>query len=103
MIVKYSLRLFESAVGEKLSDEQYLLLRSDFDDMIADIRKIYISMNYLGLFSWLIGRAFVLDEVDVHKEEDKRAIRKNKSLLFRVLYEVNKDALALCLSKNLEA
>ena len=103
LIVKYSLHLFEIAVGDlKLSDDEYLLLRNDFDDMIEEIRKIYISRNYLGLFSWLLSRAFLLDEKEIRKEDQKRAIRKNKSLLFRVLYEINKEALAFCLSKNLE-
>ena len=100
-IVKYSLQLFKNATtDEKLGDEEMLLLRSDFDELIEDIRKIYVSKNYLGLFSWLLARAFMIDEEKL-VEHEKRQISKNKSLLFRVLYEINKDNLFKCLSKNL--
>lgn len=103
MIVKYSLLLFNAATKEtKMTDEQFLLLRYDFDEMIEEIRKKYISKTYVGLFSWLLERAFLVDEESIRKEADKHAIRKNKSLLFHVLYEVNKDNLFQCLSKNLQ-
>ena len=44
------------------SDEEdyFFILKMDFDQMISDIMKVYISKNYLGLFSWLLDRAFCI-------------------------------------------
>ena len=33
---------------------------NDFEELINDIKSIYISNNYLGLMSWLIDRAFCI-------------------------------------------
>ena len=42
----------------KSEDADYLLLRSDFEELIEDIKRVYISKEYAGLYSWLINRAF---------------------------------------------
>ena len=56
IIAKYSLKLYE--INDDAENDDYLLLRKDFDDMIYEIQSIKISKNYLGLFSWMIDRCF---------------------------------------------
>lgn len=56
LIQQYSLKI-NSYYNENMS-EDYLLLRNDFDNLIYDISKINISYNYIGLFCWLLDRAF---------------------------------------------
>lgn len=87
LISKYSLRLINLSECE---DDEYLLLRSDFDDLILDINKINISGNYAGLMSWLIDRAFVItSNVIYNNKKLKTKLNKNKSLLLKVLYSIN--------------
>lgn len=59
LIEKFSLRLYECNVNGH-DHEAHLLLRNDFEDLIAAIKSQYISSNYIGLFSWLIDRAFLI-------------------------------------------
>ena len=61
-IQDYSLNLkdYYSDCNSNNENEDYLLLRNDFDEMIENISSVYISNNYLGLFSWLIDRAFLI-------------------------------------------
>lgn len=103
MINKYSLNLYNyNSIVEK--DDTYLLLRADFDAMVSDIRRIYVSGTYVGLFSWLIDRAFAINAGNRRNVKTiKSTINKNKSLLLKTLYEVNKDNLLKCFSKNLYA
>lgn len=101
LINKYSFELYNyNSVEDR--DETYLLLRSNFDKMIRDIRSTYISGSYVGLFSWLIDRAFTIGSGNKKNVGTmKSTINKNKSLLLKVLYEVNADNLMKCFSKNL--
>ena len=105
LIQKYSLNLYNYYQKPKddgiLDDEDmannYLLLRSDFDDMIEDIKQTYISKNYLGLMSWLINRAFSIG-AGVRRNNDNimSTINMNKAILLKTLYTVNPDALLKC-------
>lgn len=91
-IMKYSIDLFRyNSSDESLSDrcDEYLLLRKDFDDLVTDIRRIYLSDSYLGLMSWLVDRAFVVTENVNRNRQLKRQLDTNKSLLLKVLYHVN--------------
>lgn len=101
LINKYSFELYNyNSVEER--DETYLLLRSNFDQMIQDIRSVYISNSYVGLFSWLIDRAFTISPGNKKNVGTmKSTINKNKSLLLKTLFEVNEDNLMKCFSKNL--
>ena len=103
LIEKYSLRLYEFNTGEDTTDaEEYLLLRNDFDDLIKDIRQTYISTNYLGLMSWLIDRAFmVTPNIQRNTRTIVTTLNKNKSILLKTLYEVNKKSLLKCFSRNI--
>lgn len=101
LINRYSFDLYNYNSLEE-HDENYLLLMTNFDKLIQDIRSVYISSSYVGLFSWLIDRAFTITP-ESHKNVGtiKSVINKNKSLLLKTLYEVNADNLIRCFSKNL--
>ena len=66
-----------------------------------DIQKIKISKNYLGLFSWMIDRAFKILPGSLRNQKSiSSVLNKNKPLLLKVLYEVNSSNLLKCFSKN---
>lgn len=94
IIEKYSLELLAS----QLSDEdEYLLLRSDFDEMIEDIKRVHMSKQYLSLMSWLVQRAFLLTPQAYNSHSQTH---RNKSILLKTLYEVNPSCLLQVFSKN---
>lgn len=107
LIEKYSLKLHNfqlnhEGVNWDEDKDEHLLLRSDFEDLISDIRSINISKNYLGLMSWLINRAFCITGGAKRNENIMKSnIDKNKSLLMKVLYSVNKEAFLQCFSCTL--
>ena len=103
LIQKYSFDLYNYNISEEDDDyDNYLLLRSDFDKLIEDIRGIYISRNYLGMMSWLIDRAFSIGAgVKRNNTTIMSTINTNKSLLMKTLYDVNKDAFLKCFSKKI--
>lgn len=94
IIEKYALELLASNLG---NDDEYFLLRNDFDEMIEDIRRIYISKEYLGLMSWLITRAFLLTP---QSYQSFSKTHKNKAILLKTLYDVNRVSLLEIFSKN---
>lgn len=101
IIEKYSFDLYRSKFDNDDDDkESYFLLREDFDEMIEDIKRIYMSDSYLGLMSWLIDRAFGITTQVKNNNVDNAKIIKNKSILLSTLYEINKDNLLKCFSKN---
>jgi hypothetical protein len=64
---------------------------------------VYISKNYLGMMSWLINRAFQIGSgVKGKLDTMQSTINTNKSLLFKTLYDVNKEAFLSCFSKKYE-
>ena len=102
LIHKYQLGFVEGVQD----NEEYLLLRHDFDELIADIRQVYLSKNYLGLVSWLIDRAFLISPYAkncatrvLHQSSSKTSI--NKALLLQVLYKVSPKAVIKIFSGNL--
>lgn len=100
LIAKYSLGLYDINSGDS-EDNDYLLLRKDFDNLISDIQKIKISKNYLGLFSWMIDRAFKILPGSLRNQKSiSSVLNKNKPLLLKTLYEVNSSNLLKCFSKN---
>ncbi len=109
LIEKYSFDLYNlyqkpkdsGSLDEVDEENTYLLLRSDFEDLINDISKIYISKNYLGLMSWLINRAFCIGAgVKSKKRETLTTLSNNKAILLKTLYNINADSLLKCFSKN---
>lgn len=103
LIAKYSfdLSLIHREDSPDIQEEEYLLLRSDFEDLLNDIKKVNISKNYLGLMSWLLDRAFLISpSIRKNNQTIKSTLSKNKSMLLKVLYDVNRDSLLKCFSKN---
>lgn len=104
LIQKYSLDLYNyNTDDDDENSDSYLLLRSDFDKLVEDIRSIYISKNYLGMMSWLIDRAFCISVgAKRNKHSIETSLNKNKSILFKVLYEINKEAFLQCFGGTYE-
>jgi len=102
MIQEFSFDLYNYNVSDDEDDEKYLLLRNDFELLVQNIRKLYISKNYIGLMSWLIDRAFCIS-LGARRNEHwlQSTINTNKTLLLKTLYNVNSEALLQCFSRNL--
>lgn len=101
LIEKYSLSLIQRQVDEDedLKDNsQYLLLCENFDNLIEDIRRLTLPNKYIGLMSWLLDRAFII--TPAMNENVQSNLNRNKSLLLKVLYTVNPEALLKCFCKN---
>ena len=100
LIARYSIKIYEINTNT-CDNEDYFLLRKDFNDLIKDISKIKISKNYIGLFSWIIDRAFkILPGSIRNKNKISSTLSKNKSILLKTLYDVNSANLLKCFSKN---
>lgn len=103
LITKYSLDVYNYKTDKTDKKGDYLLLRSDFEQLINDLRQINISKNYLGLMSWLVDRAFMITPaMKQNKAKIKSNANKNKAVLMNVLYHVNKENLFKILSKNMQ-
>ena len=101
LIKLYSLNLYNYNASDSKDYSDYLLLRDDFDRLIADIQKIYISKNYLGMMSWLINRAFLIGTgVQQNKDGMNSKLYKNRALLLKVLYVVSPEIFLQCFVKN---
>lgn len=97
LIQNYSIKLYEYNSSEYKDDSDYLLLKDDFDNLISDIKKIYISRNYLGMMSWLINRAFCIgDGVKKNKSQMDSKLSKNRSILLKTLYVVSPEVFLQC-------
>ncbi len=97
LIQTYSLDCFNSVVSNGLESNDWLLLKSDFDDLLVELKATKISSNYLGLMSWLIDRAFVITPA-MKKNDTKLQSKlcKNRSLLLKILYSVNPKTFIQC-------
>lgn len=101
LIAKYSLKIYSHNTSGMYNDEDYFLLRKDYDDLIADIQRMKISKNYIGLFSWIIDRCFkILPGTLRNQRSISSTVHKNRSILLKVLYDVNPSNLLKCFSKN---
>ena len=99
LIQKYSLELYKSNQEDE-EDGDYILMKSDFEEMIEDISKMYISKNYIGLMSWLIDRAFCIS-IDVKRNGMLNSrTNNNKSILLKVLYDINSQNILKIFGKN---
>lgn len=102
LIEKYSFKLDQhNRKGENDSQEDILLLRNDFDQLIADIKEIKFGKKYIGLMSYLIDRAFVITQnikniggAPISKTHNNRAI------LLKVLYTLNPEQFLQCFKSD---
>ena len=99
-IIEMYMNKYYSTISSE-NEDSYFLLKMDFDNMIQDIKKVYVSKNYIGLFSWLIDRAFC---VSISQKQNqyklKSKIKKRKSILIKALYDINSANLLKCFSEN---
>lgn len=103
LISNYSLGLLESQIDDDLFDySHHLLLRSDFNELLSNITRTYISMNYAGLMSWLINRAFkITPKLAEQTTKIKSKTSKNKPLLLKILFQVSNKSFLSCFKSNL--
>lgn len=100
LIESYSFDLYNS-ISENTEEDEYFLLRADFEDMIEEMKTTYLSSQYLGLMSWLINRAFCIgDGVKRNNKKIQSKTESNKSILLSVLYGINPSCLLEIFSKN---
>lgn len=98
LIQDYSLEVYRYAsTHEDDRNDDYLLLRDDFEKLIQAIRGTNISHTYMGLMSWLIDRALcITPSVRQNRATLKSNLSKNRSLLLKTLYSVNKTSFLNC-------
>ena len=100
LIERYQIKLLNADINQ-FEDDSYLLLRSDFDVLINDIRQVYISRNYQGLMFWLLDRVFYIEpSTKLKKNALKRITSNNKPLLMKVLYEVSPSVFLSCFKRG---
>ena len=104
LISEYSLLSFNR---NKETDDDYILFENDYEEFLDKLRTVYISNGYIGLTSWLIDRAFCITpnaKARANRDYNKtqKMTDKNKSLLLKVLYDINPQNIIKCFSKNLE-
>ena len=101
MIAKYSLSLtaYNANSNNDYYDTEWILLRSDFDNLVTDIRNAKISGRYVGLMSWLLDRALNITPNVSRNRLLKTKLNTNQSLLLKVLYEVNSKTFLECFKK----
>ena len=81
---------------------EYYLLRSDYDDLIKKLRSLKLGKKYVGLMSWLINRAFLINSgVKSKRNKMDSTINKNKAILMKTLYDVDKDVFLSCFIPNI--
>lgn len=109
LIQKYSLMLLNQYQIPKNnntidSDDEYdifMLLYTNFENLIQDIQSIYISDDYIDLISWLLNRALhITSGQKKNMHSIKSTIDKNKSILIKVLYMINPKSFLKCFTKS---
>lgn len=97
LIQDFSIDLYRYNVWEDEDLDKYILLKDDYDRLIKEIRKLNKSKNNIGLFSWLINRAFLIGAgVRSKKEKLLATTNKNRALLLKVLYDIDKKSFLQC-------
>jgi hypothetical protein len=101
-IQQYAIDLYEFNMLEDRDwhdPSDLFLIQDNFDDMVEDIRKLYVSKTYISLYSWLLDRAFCISPL-VNCQKNNSNLSKNRSILLKVLYDINKNNLLNCFKKS---
>ena len=97
LIEKYSLDYKNFIIGNCDDYSDWLLIRSDYEDLLEDIRRISMPDKYLGLMSWLINRCFMMTpNMSSNRKNIQSKLGKNRSLLLKVLYDLNPKIFLKC-------
>lgn len=103
LINKYIANYISGVDSYDNQKSNYLILESDFNYLLNEISSIYVSKTYLGLFSWLLNRAFCITMPQKKNQyKIKSLIKKQRAILIRILYAINSKNLLKCMSKNIE-
>lgn len=102
LIEKYNLEIIENQKNKRKNKEvDYILLRSDYEDMLEDIRRISLPNKYMGLMSWLINRCFMITPGTIrNKDKIQTKLSKNRPLLLKILYDLNPNLMLKCFKKG---
>ena len=101
LIEKYSIKLSNFQQDKKRNDDDYLLLRSDYEDLLEDIRRISMPNKYIGLMSWLVNRCFMMTPNMIsNRDKIQSRLSKNRPLLLKILYDLNPNMLLKCFKKG---
>ena len=105
LIEQYSLQISDYQRDKKKykdkDESDYLLLRSDYEDLLEDIRRISLPNKYVGLMSWLVNRCFMMTpSVVQNRDKIQSKLSKNRPLLLKVLYDLNPNLLLKCFKKG---
>lgn len=105
LIEDYSLEVNDYQRDKKKYKEKdendYLLLRSDYEDLLEAIRRISLPNKYVGLMSWLVNRCFMMTPGMIrNKDKIQTKLSKNRPLLLKILYDLNPDLLLKCFKKG---
>ena len=106
LIYKYQLNLSAFVSNGDNDNDNFLLLRDDFDQLIIDISQVYLSKDYLGLVSWLVDRAFCITPyakmcAGRFVKQTSSKLCYNKALLLKVLYKISPNSVIKIFSGNL--
>ena len=97
LIEKYSLQLHKTQIDKDATYEDWILLRSDYDKLLEDIRKLNLSNKYIGLMSWLINRAFMITPGIQRKSDTiNTKLSKNRPILMKILYDLSPKMFLNC-------
>jgi hypothetical protein len=103
LIEKYSIDLYPyNSSDSSDNSEDFFILNEKFNELIDDINKVYISGDYLDLMSWLIDRALLITKKVNTSGVLKTNLNKNRPLLMKTLYNLNKSAFLKCFSGNIK-
>ena len=102
LIEKYSFKLgrYQQTLNDDSLDD-ILLLRTDFDQLIQDIRQLHLGKKYQGLMSYLINRGFyITPKVKQRKKYMESKTHANRSVLVKTLYTLNPEQFLQCFIHN---
>ena len=105
LIEDYGLQLFDYQKDKKKNkekdDSDYILLRSDYEDLLESIRHITLPNKYVGLMSWLVNRCFMMTpNMMSNKDKIQTRLSKNRPLLLKILYDLNPNLLLKCFKRG---
>lgn len=97
IVQDFSIDLYHYNAWDDEDLDKYILLKDDYEKMIKEISKLNKSKNNIGLFSWLINRAFLIG-AGVNRNTGKMlaTTNKNRALLLKVLYDIDKQSFLSC-------
>lgn len=105
LIEKYSLKLMQYNQYVDIDSyydnyEEWSVLRNDYDDLINDLKRITLPKKYIGLMSWLINRAFIATPgLKRNRNNINTKLSKNRSVLLKILYDLDSKMLLKCFKK----